>query len=149
MAITYTVFAFGSDEEKAQNVRHHLDVMKQAFRLDKKLLYKFERSGDAAEAVAPGVQEEEEIQPAAKRGAKPGKAKEEKPAKAGKTEQAKPGGDVTLYLRLAFSAHEKMTEERILKRIASEQPFAGYQPKPLRAGSAGFDDAEAKFEALD
>jgi len=36
----YMQFDFGKDEEKAQLARHKLEVWKQAFRLDKKLLYK-------------------------------------------------------------------------------------------------------------
>ena len=48
MAHIYMQFDFATDEEKAQLARHKLEVWKQAFRLDKKLLYKFERSGEAA-----------------------------------------------------------------------------------------------------
>jgi hypothetical protein len=44
MAHTYLLFDFGTDEEKAQLARHKLEGWKQAFRLDKKLLYKFERA---------------------------------------------------------------------------------------------------------
>src|SRR6267142_7155741 len=46
MAHIYMSFDFGTDEEKAQQARHKLEMWKQAFRLDKKLLYKFERTGD-------------------------------------------------------------------------------------------------------
>jgi hypothetical protein len=59
MAHIYMTFDFGTDEEKAQQARHKLDGWKQAFRLDKKLIYKFERAtpeGDgasAAEAAPP------------------------------------------------------------------------------------------------
>ena len=45
MAHIYMSFDFGTDEEKAQLARHKLEMWKQAFRLDKKLLYKFERPG--------------------------------------------------------------------------------------------------------
>src|SRR5271165_3028785 len=50
MAHIYMQFDFSSDEEKAQLARHKLEVWKQAFRLDKKLLYRFERSGEATTA---------------------------------------------------------------------------------------------------
>src|SRR5437667_8274172 len=109
MAHIYMTFDFGTDEEKAQQARHKLDGWKQAFRLDKKLLYKFERAapeGDGAGAA--------EAAPAKKE-----VAKEEKPAKGGKAAKsaaaakphkeeteaavATPAGPVKLHLRLAFS----------------------------------------------
>src|SRR6516162_2814368 len=48
MAHIYLTFDFARDEEKTQQARHKLEGWKQAFRLDKKLLYKVERT-----AVAP------------------------------------------------------------------------------------------------
>ena len=50
MAHIYLVFDFASDEEKAQLARHKLETWKQAFRLDKRLVYKFERIEPEAEA---------------------------------------------------------------------------------------------------
>ena len=47
MAHIYLTFDFAKDEEKAQQARHKLEGWKQAFRLDKKLLYKIERTGAA------------------------------------------------------------------------------------------------------
>src|SRR2546428_7591698 len=47
MPATYLSFDFGTNEESAQKARHKLEGWKQAFRLDKRLLYKFDR-GDAA-----------------------------------------------------------------------------------------------------
>src|SRR5271169_6086270 len=51
MPHTYLLFDFATDEEKAQFARHKLETWKQAFRLDKKLLYKFDRAapGDGIE----------------------------------------------------------------------------------------------------
>jgi len=43
MAQSFLLFDFGSDEEAAQRARHAVDGWKQGFRLDKKLLLKFER----------------------------------------------------------------------------------------------------------
>src|SRR6266487_3992658 len=43
MAHIYIRFDFGTDEEKAQQARHKLNGWKQAFRLDKRLLYKLDR----------------------------------------------------------------------------------------------------------
>jgi len=48
MAHIYLLFDFAQDEEKAQRARHKLEGWKQAFRLDKKLLYKMERIGAAS-----------------------------------------------------------------------------------------------------
>jgi hypothetical protein len=53
MAHTYMVFDFGADEEKAQQARHKLEGWKQAYRLDKKLQIKFDRS-DAQDGHANG-----------------------------------------------------------------------------------------------
>lgn len=43
MAQSFLIFDFGSDEEAAQQARHAIDRWKQAFRLDKKVLLKFDR----------------------------------------------------------------------------------------------------------
>ncbi|HEU0369354.1 MAG TPA: hypothetical protein VFR42_09105 [Candidatus Acidoferrum sp.] len=158
MAHIYMTFDFGTDEEKAQQARHRLDGWKQAFRLDKKLLYKFERAtpeGDGANAA--------EAAPARK-----GAAKAEKPPKAGKAGKggsakakapkekeekdeaaAVATGPVKLHLRLAFSGHEKMTEERWLKRIPTEEPFKDAEPETVKTGDAGFAEIEGKFEGLE
>ena len=43
MAQSYLIFDFGTNEDAAQQARHKIEAWKQAFRLDKKLLLKFER----------------------------------------------------------------------------------------------------------
>jgi len=148
MAHIYMTFDFGADEEKAQQARHKLDGWKQAFRLDKKLLYKFERPAQEGDGTPQS---------------EPAPAKSEKPAKGGKTRKSEgakskaeekpaapsvPAGPVKLHLRLAFSGHEKMTEERWLKRIPSEQPFRDAAPETIQSSDASFAEAEGKFEAL-
>src|SRR5208337_315297 len=50
MPHTYIQFDFAKDEEKVQQARHKLEGWKQAYRLDKKLLFKFERIAAAAPA---------------------------------------------------------------------------------------------------
>jgi len=145
------VFDFATDEEKLQQARHKLEGWKQAFRLDKKLLYKMERveatagdgDGDAAKAET------------AEKSAKPGKT--EKPAKgksktkeaAAEEKKAEPNGDVKLLVRLAFSGHEKLSEQRWVRRIPAEEPFEGASPKILKGGEAGFEEVEKRFEELD
>jgi hypothetical protein len=145
-------FDFGTDEETAQQARHKLDVWKQAFRLDKKLQYKLDRgeepeeksaSGDAAHEVKPDA-------PAAKAKAKPeGKpkaAKAEKPA--AETAAATNGSNVTLLVRLYFSSHEKLSEQRWFDRIPAEEPFKSASPRVIRQGDAEFAESEKHFSDL-
>ena len=152
MAHIYMTFDFGADEEKAQQARHKLDVWKQAFRLDKRLLYKFERPAQEGDGTLQAEAAHAKVEkPATKAGGTKAKAKakakaedEEKPVAA-----SLPTGPVKLHLRLAFSGHEKMTEERWLKRIPSEQPFRDAAPETTRSSDAAFTEVEGKFETLD
>ena len=151
MAHIYFSFDFGTDEEKAQLARHKLEMWKQAFRLDKKMLYKFERESDAASSE-DGAEKSEETGKAANRAKTPKAAKSKSHGK--KKEDADgegdaPTGNVKLYLRLAFSGHEKMTEERLLKKIPSEEPFREFSPIAVKDQDAEFAELEAKFESLD
>ena len=157
MAHIYMTFDFGTDEEKAQLARHKLDGWKQAFRLDKKLIYKFERPGqDGGNAPAEAAPENKEPEKAEKLGksAKAGKSGGPK-AKARSKEQEKPGdspepsGPVKLLLRLAFSGHEKMSEERWVKRIPTEEPFKDVAGEAVKASDTAFAEIEGKFEALE
>jgi hypothetical protein len=132
----YMQFDFGNDEEKAQLARHKLETWKQAFRLDKKLLFKFERATDGAPAAEPVA------------------AKSEKPKAKGKTkakdEPETPAANETvkLLLRLGFSNHEKLSEQRWVDRIPTEEPFVAASPKVLKPGDAHFADTEKQFEEL-
>jgi hypothetical protein len=148
MAHIYMHFDF-ADEENAQQARHKLDVWKQAFRLDKKLQYKLERPEEAeteensASGDDAGVKDAEK--PKSKSKSKHGK-------KAGRTEDASEGngtGPVSLLVRLYFSSHEKLSEQRWLDRIPTEEPFKSASPKVLRQGEAGFDEALKQFSDLD
>ena len=44
MPQSYLIFDFGANEQAAQQARHRIEGWKQAFRLDKKMQLKFERS---------------------------------------------------------------------------------------------------------
>ena len=132
----YMQFDFGKDEEKAQLARHKLEVWKQAFRLDKKLLYKFERATDGAPAEEPGAAKSEK--PKAKSNTK---AKDE-------PESPKSNETVKLLLRLGFSNHEKLSEQRWVQRIPTEDPFQSASPLVLKPGDANFSDTEKQFEEL-
>src|SRR5713226_3359821 len=70
MAHSYIRFDFGMDEEKAQQARHKLDGWKQAFRLDKKLLYKLDRPESTAAEAAAKPEAVEKPAPGAKSKAK-------------------------------------------------------------------------------
>jgi hypothetical protein len=137
MAHIYMQFDFASDEEKAQLARHKLEVWKQAFRLDKKLLYKFERSGETGTAA-----EAEAEKPATSKGKS--KAKPESAKKASKED-----GNVHLLVRLGFSGHEKLSEHRWVERIPSEEPFVSASPVTVKPDDTKFADMERRFEDLE
>jgi hypothetical protein len=71
-----------------------------------------------------------------------------KPAK-GKHDEAKDdaeaisdGRNVTLLVRLYFSSHEKLSEQRWFDRIPSEEPFKSASPQIIRQGDAEFEESE-------
>jgi hypothetical protein len=151
MAHIYMHFDFGADEEKAQEARHKLDVWKQAFRLDKKLQYKLERPEEAdADEDSPSADSAAKAKDHAE---KPKSKSKSKPGK--KTERTEGGsedngtGSVSLLIRLYFSSHEKLSEQRWLDRIPTEEPFKSASPKVLRQGEAGFEEALKQFSDLD
>jgi hypothetical protein len=146
MSHIYIRLDFGTDEEKAQLARHKLDGWKQAFRLDKKLLYKLDRpGGPAGEPSARTVAAEN---PAPSPKAK-GKSKD-KPSES-VTEKSKSAADgkVSLLVRLYFSSHEKLSEQRWVARIPSEEPFKSACPKVIQQSDPEFEKADQQFESLD
>jgi hypothetical protein len=144
MAHSYLVFDFGADEEKVQQARHKLEGWKQAFRLDKKLQYKFDRSEPFAQAEKPEAAGDAESEKKPNKGAK-SKSK----AKAKSTDTGMQNGDVKLLVRLYFSNHEKLSEERWLKRIPAEEPFKGASPQLVQEGQPQFPEISTQFESLD
>jgi len=153
MAHIYMTFDFGTDETKAQQARHKLDGWKQAFRLDKKLIYKFEREAPEGDGAAPAAAKKETAK--AEKPAKAGKARKASGSKAKTPEEEKlasaaaPAGPVKLHLRLAFSGHEKMTEERWLKRIPTEEPFKETAHETVLPSDLTFAEMEGRFESLE
>jgi hypothetical protein len=148
MAQTYLLFDFGSDEAKVQQARHKLESWKQAFRLDKKLQYKLERE-QAASEPAPVAKAEpaksEKIKPsAAKTKAKPKANSDSAP-----TAEAENHGPVKLFVRLYFSGHEKLSEQRWLDRIPAEEPFKTASPKIVRESEPDFADILKQFDTLE
>ena len=150
MAHIYLLFDFARDEEKAQQARHKLEGWKQAFRLDKKLLYKLERTGRAASTDGEAKPAKAEKGPA-----KPekGKGKGKAAAKAEATPKAEPAPappseDIKLLIRLDFSGHEKLSAQRWVQRIPAEEPFQGASPKVVKAGDETFEATEKQFDEL-
>jgi hypothetical protein len=137
MPHVYLLFEFAKDEEKAQRARHKLETWKQAFRLDKRLTYKLERT---AETPADGV-------------VKPAKTDKPKKAKSGKEAERETtpasNEDIRLLVRLGFSGHEKLSEQRWVDRIPIEEPFREASPVIVKPGEANFAATERQFEDLD
>jgi hypothetical protein len=148
MAHTYLLFDFGTDEEKAQLARHKLEGWKQAFRLDKKLLYKLERSEEEAKSAPEQAPKPAEAPKSEK--SKPKTKSKAKSAKAEASEETSPAnGKVNLLVRLYFSGHEKLTEQRWLDRIPSEEPFKEASPRVVRQGEEQFDEVVKQFDSLE
>jgi hypothetical protein len=121
MAHDFLIYEFGSDEEKAQEARHKVESWAQGFRLGKKLLLKFDRT-EPAEAPEDG----------------------EKPSKS-----AANGATVSAIVRLDFSSHEKLSHQRWLDRIPTEEPFKSAKGKVVRSGDAAHRETSDRFDALD
>ena len=135
MAQTFLVFDFGADEESAQQARHKVEGWKQGFRLDKKLLLKFDRSeasgGESKSAAATGDREQEKGGESADKSGE--KSAEEK---------------IQLIIRLDFSDHERLSYQRWLERIPSEALFKKAQPKIIRQNDAEFAGTAGRFDSL-
>src|SRR5271167_1245388 len=128
MAHIYMNFEFAS-EEKAQEARHKLETWKQLFRLDKKLTYKFDRPADEETPETGDAAEDE----------KPAKTKAAAKTKSkSSTKEEQSSDPVTLLVRLAFSGHEKLTQQRWVDRIPGEDPFEAASPKVIHTNDAAF-----------
>lgn len=154
----YIRFDFGTDEEKAQQARHKLEGWRQAFRLDKRVQYKMDRPGNASPETAAKSPTTEKPAAAAKGKEKPtGKASAKATAKSGeaaapKTTAAKSDvaadGKVGLLVRLYFSPHEKLSEQRWLARIPAEEPFKSASPKVINHDDPDFETTDQQFESI-
>lgn len=91
-----------------------MDRWKQAFRLDKKLLLKFDRE-------------------------EPGEKKE----------NGSEGQRIRMIVRLDFSDHEKLSQQRWLDRIPSEAPFKEAHPKLIRQNDDEFAPTTKRFDELE
>jgi hypothetical protein len=137
MAQTFFIFDFGTDEEAAQKARHRIEGWKQAFKLDRKMLVRFEREGSEPDDAEKGAGKQH--------------AKTKKNAEAGKSAGASAGseGRVRLLVRLDFSDHEKLSHQRWLDRIPTEEIFSGAKREVVPHGDKNFEATAARFEALE
>jgi hypothetical protein len=149
MAHSFLVFDFGGNEEAAQQARHRIDGWRQAFRLDKKLQLKFDRgdaepqSGGEPESSSKSAKGNSETLAAPKAGHKSPKKgkKEHKP-------DSEPASEIRLIVRLDFSDHEKLSHQRWLARIPSEEPFKAANPKVILSSDPEFATTDELFDSL-
>lgn len=167
MSQSILVFDFGTNEDAAQQARHKVEAWKQGFRLGDKMLLKFEREETAAADAAPaesgaGQASEPEKPPATagragkKKAAAKGSAKSVAKSKAKAAAESEatdaaepPNGKVRLMLRLSFSDHEKLSHQRWLDRIPTEEPFKSASGQTIRAGEPEFSKAAELFDSLE
>lgn len=148
MAYSFLIFDFGRSEDAAQKARHRIDGWKQGFRLDKKLQLKFERQEEEAKPDATAAASKPKA--ASKGKAKPktkGKSEEESAAKSDSSPAE--SSDIRLIVRLDFSDHEKLSHQRWLDRIPTEEPFSTASPRVVRAGDPEFQKVSDLFDSLD
>jgi hypothetical protein len=142
MAHSYLIFDFGKNEETAQQARHKVESWKQGFRLGNKLSIKFERE-----------EAEEEEAEAAEHQAGEGKhaKKKKSSAKGAKDTDAdddESNANVRVIVRLDFSDHEKLSLQRWLDRIPTEEPFKSVEVTVIRQGDPEFGKTNELFETL-
>jgi len=152
MAQTIMIFDFGTNEEAAQQARHKIEGWKQGFRLGDKMMVKFEReetpagestSEDGGEAQKAATEKKPSKSQKAKKTSTP-KAKE-----AIETANDEPVGRVRVFVRLGFSDHEKLSQQRWLDRIPAEEPFKSAKGETIRHNDPEFAKSAELFESLD
>lgn len=142
MAQSIMMFDFGTNEEAAQQARLKVERWKQGFRLGNKIQLKFERQESAEPEGLP-------VEKAASAEGKPGKKTQVSGAKkGGADEKTASGGCVRVLVRLAFSDHEKISNQRWLDRIPAEEPFKSAKAETVHPGDASFDQTSELFDSL-
>ena len=153
MPSSYLIFDFGEDEQNAQQARHKVEGWKQGFRLGDKLAFKFEREqgdpdededGDGKDLAAASKEQGGEGKPSGK---KKSAAKRQKSKQSGGQEE-NVGGNVRVIVRLNFSDHEKLSLQRWLDRIPTEEPFKSADSKIVRHNDPDFATIDQLFETL-
>jgi hypothetical protein len=159
----YLIFDFGKDEETAQHARHKVESWKQGFRLGNKLTIKFEREEPEEENAAAAEENAEasakhpaEKHSAAskhaggegKRGGKKKSSAKRAKAAEGVEDEEEPNANVRVIVRLDFSDHEKLSLQRWLDRIPTEEPFKSVEATIIRQGDPEFGKTNELFETL-
>jgi hypothetical protein len=134
MAHDFLIFDFGSDEETAQQARRKVENWIQGFRLGKKMILKYER--EDAETEAPDEGETSSEKSSARKKKTSGKSNDE------------PAGNVRVLIRLDFSDHEKLSHQRWLDRIPTEEPFKAKKVKIVRQSDPQFGETAELFDNL-
>ena len=150
MAHSYLIFDFGGDEDAAQQARHRIDGWKQGFRLDKKLQVKFDRKETEASPIGASTAASKTKKSGGKEKTKPGtKSKSGGESASEANSGAADPAQIRLIVRLDFSDHEKLTHQRWVERIPTEEPFNSANPKIIRAGEPEFKSISDLFDLLD
>ena len=150
MSYSFLIFDFGGNEDAAQTARHRIEGWRQGFRLDKKLQLKFQRKDLEAKQDTPN-----DPPPKAPKGstkAKPASKAKAKPAGEGERKSGSSpaaASEIRMIVRLDFSDHEKLSRQRWLERIPTEEPFKTAKPKVVRPGGPEFATTEDLFDSLD
>jgi hypothetical protein len=135
MAHDFLIFDFGDDEETAQQARRKVENWIQGYRLGKKIVLKYERE-DASAMEHDGEQDSS---------AKPASSKK----KSSKSADAKAdAANVRVLIRLDFSGHEKLSHQRWLDRIPTEEPFKSKKAKIIRRDDPHYAETSELFETL-
>ncbi len=134
MAHDFLIFDFGNDEETAQQARRKVDNWIQGFRLGKKMILKYEREDAAGEAAEPDEDP------------KPKTATQKKKASSKSAEDSV--ANVRVLIRLDFSDHEKLSHQRWLDRIPTEEPFKSKEAKIVRQNDPKFVETAELFDTL-
>jgi hypothetical protein len=140
------IYDFGTNEEAAQQARHKIESWQQGLRLGKKVLFKFDRKDSANGAETGADTDSEKDSAEAKPAKKKGAGKKNKEA----VESDAPASEkIRLLIRLGFSDHEKLIQQRLLDRFAAEEPFKSAQGETIRQGSTTYVESIELFDSLD
>ena len=140
MAQTFLIFEFGTNEEMAQQARHRVEGWKQGFRLGKKLELQFDR--EETEGQPPEQNQEPDIDAKKKKSASKTSSKNQE----ANTREESAAGRVRVIIRLDFSDHEKLSLQRWLDRIPTEEPFKSVKNQIVRPGDTDFEKTAELFE---
>jgi hypothetical protein len=148
MAYSFLIFDFGNDEGVAQQARHRIEGWKQGFRLDKKLQFQIDRTETQSEQDnVPASSSREAKGSSQKKNKTKSKSSDDKNEKSGHGSDTK--SEISMIVRLDFSEHEKLSHQRWLERIPTEEPFKSAKPKIVRSGDTGFIAISERFDLLD